>query len=290
MTRMVYTSDLHGDLELYRAAGEAAVRRGADALILGGDLCPGTPSASSTHLPRAQPEFLLREIAPLAEAWRQARPALRIFAIPGNDDCRTVLPALRQLEVKGLVENIHQKSTQLGAYTLVGLAFVPPTPFSFKDFERRDTADDGPRQPQIARCVAGTEHGFQLIEDFQAYLDSLPTIQEELTRLPVEEPERTIAVMHCPPYHTRCDVLFSGAHIGSTAVRRWIERHQPLLTLHGHIHESPEVSGSFFDRVGRTTVINGGTSGRQPHLVYIDLEDLSGIEHSVYGRQWIENP
>ena len=42
--------------------------------------------------------------------------------------------------------------------------------------------------------------------------------------------------------------------VGSTAVREAIERHQPLLGLHGHIHESRGLA-----KVGRTTVFNPGS-------------------------------
>lgn len=94
-------------------------------------------------------------------------------------------------------------------------------------------------------------------------------------------------MIHCPPFQTRCDVLFNGQHIGSAALRRWIERCQPLLTLHGHIHESPRVSGAFFDRIGKTTVVNPGCDYEHPHLVFISLANPVELEHSVYGRQQI---
>jgi Icc-related predicted phosphoesterase len=285
LTRLVYTSDLHGDLELYRAAGEAALRLDADAIIFGGDLCPGTPSASAVSLPRAQPEFLRREVGPLVESWKKQRPTLRVFVIPGNDDCGTILAALDQLESAGLVENLHLKSARLGDYSLIGMAFVPPTPFSFKDFERRDSSEERAPEVQLARSVLATEQGFKVIEDFGAYLNSLPTIEEEIARLPSGEPARTIAVIHCPPYNTRCDVLFNGEHIGSRAIRRWTEYSQPLLTLHGHIHESPRMSGAFFDRIGTSVVVNPGASGRVPHWVYLELEGLTELDHSVYGRK-----
>ena len=285
MARLVYSSDLHGDLELYRAAGESARSSQADAVVFGGDLCPGNPSPSSLRLPQAQPEFLLRELGPMWEEWKRARPALRVFAIPGNDDCQTVLAALNELEKRGMVENLHQKAASLGPYTLVGLSFVPPTPFSIKDFERRDSARSATREPQFSRSLLGTPQGFQIIGNFEAYLNSHPTIEDELDRLPARDPSRTIAVIHCPPYQTRCDVLFDGRHIGSQAVRRWIERRQPLLTLHGHIHESPRLSGAFCDRVGETRIVNPGCDGRRPHLVFIELEKLDELEHSIYGRQ-----
>ena len=283
--QLVYTSDLHGNLDLYQAAGEAALRRRANALVFGGDLCPGTPSAAATHLTHAQPEFLLQRLAPLLERWKQALPTLRMFAIPGNDDCQTILPVLAELEAGGLLENLHQSAKSLGPYTLCGLAFVPPTPFSIKDFERWDWAGESLGEPQIARPVLSTSHGFETVPDFIRYLNSLPTLEEELDRLPINEPVRTVLVAHSPPHLTRCDVLFDGRHIGSKALRRWIERRQPLLSLHGHIHESPRISGAFADCLGATTVINPGCDHTRPHLVFIDLENRSEIEHSIYGTR-----
>jgi len=285
MPIIVYTSDLHGDLSLYRAAGEAAVRLRADALIFGGDLCPGSPSGASLRLPIEQPEFILFRLSPLLDRWKQEHPALRVFAIPGNDDCQTVLPALEELEMNQLIENLHQESRKLGAYTLAGLSFVPPTPFQLKDFERRDSERNEDHESYSYRCILGTPRGFEVIEDFESYLDSLPSLAEELRRIPVADPAHTIAVIHAPPFDTRCDVLFDGRHIGSKAVLGWIEKHQPCLSLHGHIHESPKLSNSFFDRIGRTIVINPGCDHRAPHLVFIDLDNPAEIEHSIYGKK-----
>ena len=58
---------------------------------------------------------------------------------------------------------------------------------------------------------------------------------------------------HAPPKDTACDRIHSGLHVGSTAVRAFIERAQPDLVLCGHIHES---RGE--DRIGRTRVVNPG--------------------------------
>jgi len=288
MPLIVYTSDLHGILDLYRAAGEAAVRTRADALIFGGDLCPGSPTGASLRLPIEQPEFILRRLSPLLGEWRQAHPALRIFAIPGNDDCQTVLPALEELERKELIENLHQQTRTLGAYTLMGLSFVPPTPFHLKDFERWDDVPDPDSHSYSYCCLMGTPCGFREIENFHTYLDSLPSIEQELRRLPVADPAHTVAVLHAPPFDTRCDVLFDGRHIGSKALRNWIERNQPCFSLHGHIHESPKLSRSFFDRIGATTVINPGCDHTRPHLVFIDLDNPAEIEHSIYGKTAVQ--
>jgi Icc-related predicted phosphoesterase len=83
------------------------------------------------------------------------------------------------------------------------------------------------------------------------------------------DPTRSIFNFHVPPYDTTLDVCPKltndfrvvtslgtpvQTHAGSTAVRRLIEEFQPLVGLHGHIHESRQVA-----RIGRTTVINPGS-------------------------------
>lgn len=62
-----------------------------------------------------------------------------------------------------------------------------------------------------------------------------------------------LLVSHTPPANTRLDRLIHGQHVGSTAIRRIIETHQPDLCITGHIHEA---KGE--DRLGRTTIINPG--------------------------------
>jgi Icc-related predicted phosphoesterase len=62
-----------------------------------------------------------------------------------------------------------------------------------------------------------------------------------------------ILVSHTPPHKTAADKLLNGDHVGSTAVRKYIERYQPLLCLTGHIHES---RGQ--DTIGRTRILNPG--------------------------------
>jgi len=75
--------------------------------------------------------------------------------------------------------------------------------------------------------------------------------------------------LHCPPINTKLDEgpkLVDGNQpqltafgketdaVGSTAVRKIIEKYQPLLALHGHIHESPNI-----DNIGTTRILNPGS-------------------------------
>ena len=84
-----------------------------------------------------------------------------------------------------------------------------------------------------------------------------------------------ILVSHTPPLQTRADRLLNGNHVGSRAVRSFIEEKQPLLCLTGHIHES---RGE--DHIGRTLVLNPGMikEGGYIEVLYQNSE-LSAVLH-----------
>lgn len=69
----------------------------------------------------------------------------------------------------------------------------------------------------------------------------------------VKDARIKLMVCHTPPLKTKVDMIKSGAHVGSKAVREFIEKHQPDLCITGHIHEA---SGE--DAIGKTRVINPG--------------------------------
>lgn len=62
-----------------------------------------------------------------------------------------------------------------------------------------------------------------------------------------------VLLCHQPPYGTKTDRVFGGLHVGSRAIRGFIEDKKPLACLCGHIHESPGTDG-----IGETTVCNPG--------------------------------
>ncbi len=99
--------------------------------------------------------------------------------------------------------------------------------------------------------------------------------------------QRTIFNFHCPPYGSNLDeapqidqdlnVKDAGRSlvpVGSTAVRDSIMKHQPLLSLHGHIHE-----GKGTARLGKTLAINAGSMYEQGVLqgVLVELDPKKGI-------------
>jgi len=92
--------------------------------------------------------------------------------------------------------------------------------------------------------------------------------------------DRAIFILHSPPYQTRLDRAaldgreVDGApldvHVGSIAVRRFIEERQPLITLHGHVHESARLTGSWQERIGKTFCFSAAHDGRELAVVGFD--------------------
>ena len=126
--------------------------------------------------------------------------------------------------------------------------------------------------------VIDLEGGYQLVSSGWTNLTPWDTPREEdepLLKQRIESiikeatapAERLVLGLHAPPYDTQLDVApkidwdtltvqgQDTAHVGSKAVREIIDQYQPLLSLHGHIHESRAAV-----RIGRTLAINPGSS------------------------------
>lgn len=65
--------------------------------------------------------------------------------------------------------------------------------------------------------------------------------------------EPLVLVTHQPAYNIALDSVGNGRHTGSRMLRQFIEKHQPLLALSGHIHEAPGT-----DTIGSTLCVNPG--------------------------------
>jgi Icc-related predicted phosphoesterase len=104
------------------------------------------------------------------------------------------------------------------------------------------------------------------------------TIQKDLQILTgADDLSRAVFLFHSPPYQTDLDrAALDGKivdhveldpHIGSIAVRRFIETRQPLITLHGHVHESARLTGSWRQQLGSTLCFSAAHDGPQLALV-----------------------
>lgn len=275
--RICFTSDLHGDAGLYAQLDALLLRERPDVLILGGDMFPdGDPPET----PDAQLAYIDTTFRRALRAWRSGLPGLTIAGIVGNHDWLCAHEALQRLHAVGEFTLLSlREPTRIRDTTFLGFSHTPPTPFWLKDFERLDLEADTPPP------TGGTRWNQASGRPVRATPQECYAAHECLQRLldPVRVPtEPWIFVSHGPPHETNLDRLPTVPHpVGSRAIRRFIERHQPLCALHGHIHESPQVTGRCSDRLGRTLCVNPGQAA-QLHAVLFQSADPAGtLRHTV---------
>jgi len=170
-----------------------------------------------------------------------------------------------------LVTNLAQRIAEVGEHEFVGMNWVVDYPFRLKDRCRMDTKDYVFQQ-QYGNGFLSTPSGRKELRDWKTYAASLPTIEDELNAL--RRPSRmdcSIYVIHMPPHGVGLDECWSGERVGSRALSRFLADNQPRFSLHGHIHESPQVSGRWNVSIGRTTCIQPG-QGPGFTCVLIDLD------------------
>lgn len=310
-TRVFFVADVHGSAICWRKFVNAAKVYRADVLLVGGDIAAKTltpvfeenghwstaldgatrTATSASELDalenwlrdgatvpfrtsRAEWEELRARAGALDEvfdrlageelsrwlAWSRPRLAgtpTRLLVGLGNDDLTSMERVILE---DGFAELTDREVLRLDDHhELVTLPFSNPTPWK----THRELPEEAIAQ----------------------YLD------ERVARL--THPESAVFNAHVPPYGTPLDlaprlddtltkVMRAGGetdliHVGSTAVRSALERHQPLLGLHGHIHES---RGS--TQIGRTLSMNCGSAYTEGALLgaLVDLGD-SEIRASV---------
>jgi Icc-related predicted phosphoesterase len=201
----------------------------------------------------------------------------QVFLVLGNDDPRCELGAVEAGEALGLWRHAHARKLPFGEYVVYGYACVPPTPFRLKDWERYDVSrhvDPG--------CVS-PEDGVRTVP-VPANEVRFGTIERDLQMQVGEDPlDRAIFLFHSPPYRTeldraaldgqRIDGVPLDVHVGSIAIARFIELRQPLLTLHGHVHESARLTGRWHILMGRTHAFTAAHDGPELALVRFDAAD-----------------
>jgi Icc-related predicted phosphoesterase len=176
---------------------------------------------------------------------------VRIFVSPGNDDEMEVDDVVRGAE---LVELGEGRVMEFDGFSMISTGWSNPTPWK----------------------THREESEVQLAERIDAMASLLP------------DPSRAIFNLHCPPFRSGLDdapaidadlrLLHGGRAlrpVGSTAVREAIEKRQPLLSLHGHIHES---KGAV--KIGKTLSINPGSAYEEGMLMgtIIQLDPKKGIK------------
>jgi len=268
MRPFLFVTDLHGHRKKYERTLSHAQQVGAGLVVNGGDICP------SGHRHEDQKRFYEEFLGPHLARYQEA--GIRYLTLTGNDDLGAFDAILDGIcDGLPLVTHLSQKMVEIDGYAFIGMNRVTDFPFRLKDRARKDSAGYV-FGSQFGRGVLSTPDGFREIPDWPAYAGSLPTIEQELEALPVPpDPARAVYVLHGPPSGVGLDRIRGGAGVGSAATRDFLSRVQPLLSLHGHIHESFEESGVWKTKIGRTVCIQPGQSTEELVVVVGNLDDLS---------------
>ncbi|TFF87275.1 MAG: hypothetical protein EU550_03525 [Promethearchaeota archaeon] len=82
-----------------------------------------------------------------------------------------------------------------------------------------------------------------------------------------------------PPSNSGLDVCSDGKGVGSKAIYNFLSNPPyPLLSLHGHIHESPNISGVWKTKKGKTICIQPGQSHYYEDFVVYVIIDLKNMK------------
>jgi Icc-related predicted phosphoesterase len=276
----VFVSDLHGREDRYRKLEQLIVADKPRVVLMGGDLFP-----FERHRPSS--EFVGKVFRPTFQRIRDALGDYSpcILIILGNDDPRTLEQDLIDGETERLWTYLHRRCTRRNDVEYIGYSCVPPTPFGLKDWERYDVSryvDPG--------CVS-PERGQRTVEVPGDEVRSR-TIHDDLVALAEgHDMDRAVFLFHSPPYRSKLDrAALDGravdhvpldVHVGSVAIARFIIEQQPLLTLHGHIHESPRLTGAWRQRLGRTLAVSAAHDGEELAVIRFALDDLDNAERTL---------
>jgi Icc-related predicted phosphoesterase len=137
-----------------------------------------------------------------------------VLYIPGNMDA----PKSTEIKLTN-VTPLHNKAIELSGITFIGIGGSNPTPFPCPN-------------------IFSEEEINQMLE----------TVKQS-----TEEKAPIILVSHAPPKNSEADKVRGGHHVGSVAVRDFIEKYNPLAVICGHIHESKSIS-----EIEKTLCVNPG--------------------------------
>jgi uncharacterized protein len=251
--RLSFATDLHGQRILIEKFFHNSVKEKADLIILGGDILPRAFGALEARI-RIQREFLEGTLLPIIARHRQDNPDKTLICMFGNDDYRVNYPLFQEASRQGLF-HLPGKLIRVWDLSVLAYNFINTSPFMLKDWEKEDF------ESKRLEGVMTTQRA-----DFNSIYSDLEAFKGKARKL--------MLVTHAPPSDTKLDVIHNKAHVGSKAIRRFIEEEQPVLALSGHIHESSEISGSYQDRIGSTICMNPGSDPfkQRSNMLLVDID------------------
>ncbi len=281
MNDCFFVTDLHGQPGRYRKLFDSITKELPLAVFFGGDLLPHRLKKVENYESFTD-DFLFPALEELTDNLDDRTPEL--FIILGNDDARSEEERFIEKSADGLFNYICQKKQPFHNFKIFGYPYIPPSPFQLKDWEKYDVSryvDPG--------CIHPTE-GFRTIETTEDI--EYATIKKDLEMMTDDEDlSKAVFLFHSPPYETYLDrAALDGksfdhvpldVHVGSIAIKRFIEQRQPLVTLHGHIHESTRITGHWKQKIERTIAFNGAHDGPELSIIKFNLEEPEKAERKL---------
>lgn len=302
-----YASDIHGSDMLWRKFINAAAFYGAEVLIMGGDI------AGKAVLPivRRSNQYFVPGFAGERAFTEDELPALeRRIRDLGQYPSRMTEDELEAVQHdRGAIDALFSRVMQETLQRWLRLAEQRLQGKGVRLYVMLGNDDE----PALREVLAGSafvvdceDHAIELDEGFQmlscGFANPTPwhsprempeeELQRHLEQLAgqLEEPSRSVFNLHVPPIRTPIDTapvvdenlspVIRGGSImmgpaGSQAVRNVIERYQPLIALHGHIHES---RGTV--KIGKTICINPGSAYGEGvlHGALFELDKRKGLK------------
>lgn len=280
--KLLYVTDIHGIEWKHEKIFQIASSLKPDVVINGGDMLPfkGNLLLQGNYITGFLDDYFARF------------EAMKVYylGLLGNDDLGIFDDLFQKTCDKySHVFNMAQAKFQIPGsnYEFIGMNWVSDLPFGLKDRARKDTKDfEHPKQ--IGKQYLSIPGGFKRLEDWLSYAENLPTIEDELRKLvKPSDMNNTIYIFHNPPANLDLDVTHDGKKVGSKAEYIFLKENQPKLSLHGHIHESPDASGKWHSQIGDTDCIQPGQFQQDADsLIYvlIDLKTMK-LERKLVKKQ-----
>lgn len=283
-------ADIHGNMVQYEKIKEIVMQKHVSFVFLCGDLLPKTGGTwtpeNKVRTIKMQQDFINEYfLTYLAELGKLTR----VYAIFGNDDFKSNHHLVKGADIPN-VTFLDREVERLGVgdqdMYVAGYPYIGVTPFLHKDWERWDK-EPGDIAHKLYRTDGySSADGKHFAVDLN---DDTATIRADLEWLAgLSDPRKTVYIFHEAPYDTPLDMIASNnkyikgdhLHIGSIAIREFIEKEQPLVTMHGHIHETYDESGDYKWQSGKSVSLTAANDFSSNTLSYVlfSLPDMSRVE------------
>ncbi|MDD3860202.1 MAG: hypothetical protein PHW83_08380 [Bacteroidales bacterium] len=282
MCKAIHISDLHGNREKFSKLFDYIRKELPEIVFIGGDIYPSFKNIRNSNDDFFE-DLIVFNFEILKKELKNNYPF--ICVILGNDDPATEEERFKKQEYQDLWHYLNCEKIRYNKYTIYGYPYVPPTPFLYKDWELYD----------VSRYVdPGCLHPIEGKREINPGRDiEFATIKKDLENLTAnDDMTNAVFLFHSPPYNTNLDRAALDnrffehvpldVHVGSIAIREFIESQQPLLTLHGHIHESTTLTGNWKEIIGRTQCFNAATEQNNLSLIEFDLENLNKAKRKIF--------